>query len=304
MNNEQNSHNTILLALVGGLAIVLAVLGGLLLLGDFGQSEPEPVADTSMESAESVQISAEATQPPDVTLPAPPQPTLAAVATATNTPIATNTPLPTATPLPADTPTPAPVAQVPAAVAAPPDTPIPPTPTAAGPCTLAEQNGMLVIDAEASAPVGGWQFENSAPGYIGSGYYTYRGAESLGSPGGTALTYPIFINNPGLYQVRIHNYHDHPNSTEGNDAWLQISGVQGWIKTWSGDRALWNWGNNFELSVNNHTGPEVNFPAAGAYTLQISGRSPGFSVDRVIIVTPDQFIAGTNQALPQSPCQP
>lgn len=293
--------NTVLLLLVSGLALVLAAAGALLIFGGFDQPDPEPVAaEMVVDSAETNPAAAQLQQ--QATLPPPPEPTDAPTATPTVTPVATNTPLPTNTPVPATeapTSTPAPVVQAP-----PTATPIPATATPAGPCYLSEQGGMLLIDAETAPAIDGWTFESSAPGFIGAGYYTYRGAESKAAPGSAILSYPIYINNPGLYLVRIHNYHDHPDSSEGNDAWLKIDSVQPWIKTWSGDRVLWNWGNNFEISHDNHRGPEVTFPAPGPYTLQISGRSPGFSIDRIIIVTPDQFIPGTNQALPQSGCQP
>jgi hypothetical protein len=302
---DQNSkNNSLLFTLFGAFALMLALLGALLIFGGFGESDPEPSVAEVADSG----ISAE-TDPAQlnrqVTLPPPPEPTDIPVSTPTRTPVVTPTSIPvaTATPLPENTPAPVRVVQESVAVVPPTATPVPPTSTPTGPCVLSEQGGMLIIDAETAPAYGGWTFESGAGGYIGSGYYTYRGAESMQSPGSATLSYPIYINNPGVYQVRIHNYHDHPDGSEANDAWLQISGVQSWIKTWSGDRALWNWGNNFEISTDNHRGPEVTFPVAGPYTLQISGRSPGFSIDRIIIVTPDQFIPGTNQALPQSSCQ-
>jgi hypothetical protein len=302
---EKPKNNTLLFALIGAFALLLALLGALLIFGGFGEPELEPsAAEIADESLTDEIASSVAQSDVQATLPPPPRPTDIPVSTPTSTPLATPTAESTATPIPENTPTPAPVDSAPVAVAQPTATAIPPTPTEAGSCYLSEQGGMLLIDIETAPAINGWVFEASAPGYIGAGYYTYRGADSKQGPGSATLSYPIYINNPGEYLVRIHNYHDDGNSTEGNDAWLQISGVQPWIKTWSGDRSLWNWGNNFETSHNNHTGPEVTFPAAGPYTLQISGRSPGFSIDRIIIVTPDQFIPGTNQALPQSGCQP
>ena len=300
------SDNVILITLVSGLAIVLALLGGLLLFGGFDETDPEPVAATvTMVAADSDTQRSAALPPVSGTLPPPAEPTDLPVATATNTPVATNTPLPTPIPSPTDTPIPAPVVQEPAAapavVVAPTDTPVP---APAGPCQLAEQNGMLLIDIDSAPAVGGWVFENSATGFFGNGYYTYRGEESLGQPNNSLLSYPIYINDPGVYEVHLWNYHDNPDSTQSNDAWLQISGgVRSWVKTFSSPRDQWNWDNLFEPSAGNQTGPIVSFPAAGPYTLEITGRSNGFSIDRIIVVKPEMLIHGRNPALPQSPCQ-
>lgn len=301
--DHNKSNNVILIILVSSIAVVLALLGGLLLFADFGATDPEPVAAAvKVASAESdTQRSAELPQV-NGTLPPPAEPTDLPVATVTNTPVATNTPLPTPTPLPTNTPIPAPVVQAPAAVAvAPTDTPVP---VPAGPCHLAEQNGMLLIDIDSAPAVGGWVFENSAAGFFGNGYYTYRGEESLREPNNSVLSYPIYINDPGVYEVHLWNYHDNPDTSEGNDAWLQISnGVRSWVKTFSGFRDLWNWDNLFEPSPGNHIEPVVSFPAAGPYTLEVTGRSNGFSIDRIIVVKPEMLVHGRNPALPQSPCQ-
>ncbi|MCO5194166.1 MAG: hypothetical protein M9930_12890 [Anaerolineae bacterium] len=303
MSSDNKSNNSILIILVGGLAVVLALLGGALLFGGVGDTDPEPVAaNMGAVSAEADTVRSADLPQVNATLPPPAEPTDLPVATVTNTPIATDTPVPTATPLPTATPTPAPVVQAPAAaVAAPTDTPVP---VPAGPCHLAEQNGMLLIDIDSAPAVGGWVFENSAAGFFGDGYYTYRGEESLRQPNNSVLSYPIYINNPGVYEVHLWNYHDHPDTSEGNDAWLQISGgVRSWVKTFSGFRDQWNWDNLFEPSPGNHTEPVVSFPAAGAYTLEVTGRSHGFSIDRIIVVKPEMLIHGRNPDLPQSPCQ-
>jgi hypothetical protein len=163
---------------------------------------------------------------------------------------------------------------------------------------------MLLIDIDSAPAIGGWVFENSATGFFGNGYYTYRGEESLGEPNGSLLSYPIYINDPGVYEVRLWNYHDNPDATQSNDAWLQISnGVRSWVKTFSPARDQWNWNNLFEPSPGNHTEPIVSFPVAGPYTLEVTGRSNGFSIDRIIVVKPEMLIHGRNPALPQSPCQ-
>lgn len=295
-----------LLALVALLLIGVIVAGGWILLrGNRAAVEPAAAAVALSAAVTDAPPTAVAPTTAPATAPATPLP----AAPPTNTPLptaaATATPLPTATSIPPTvTPTPLPSSTpVPVVIVPPTATPVPPTATPSV-CAYAEANGFVIVDVESTAPVDLWTFENSAPGYTGSGYYTWRGDNHYNDPAYAILVYRVLINNPGVYQFRLHNYHDHPDGSESNDAWVQIPGVQPWIKTWSGDRVIWNWFNNFEVSKDNHRAPEVNFGAPGVYEVHIAARSNGFSIDRFALTTDAAFWTATSLSQPQSPCQP
>src|SRR5687767_14977363 len=65
--------------------------------------------------------------------------------------------------------------------------------------TFLEQNGEVVIEVEAEPATGSWQVLTNIPGYTGTSFYRWDGAQL--SQGGTGLlTYQIQIQNPGNYQ--------------------------------------------------------------------------------------------------------
>jgi hypothetical protein len=267
-----------------------------------GRTPVEPVANVA-NVAQQVTAAASPAVPADATVTLVPTALPDAPPTATTFPTAipTETPTPTNTPLPTETPTPLPPTNTPFPTVVPTATPIPPTPTPEF-CAYHEIDGMLVVDMESVPAYDAWAFETSAPGYTGTGYYTWRGEDLFGTPNVGTLTYPVYINNPGVYALRLHNYHDHPDHTEGNDAWLEIPGVLQWTKSFSPDRVLWNWFNKFEPTHGNQTEPYVNFGSPGLYEVRIAGRSHGFSIDRFTLTTDPRFWDATSLAQSQSPC--
>jgi len=153
---------------------------------------------------------------------------------------------------------------------------------AAGPAGLPvfeERDGRVIIEVESHPPVGAWAPERNMNGYTGAGYYTWRGPNLFRSPGQAPLVYAFEIKTPGTYQLRIRNRHDFHDSTEQNDCFTRLDGGK-WIKTFSSKRGEWTFRSNHEH--NHHTKPNASYQLKpGRHFLQISGRSKGFSIDRI-----------------------
>jgi hypothetical protein len=135
------------------------------------------------------------------------------------------------------------------------------------------------MEVESHPPTGAWAPERKLEGYTGAGYYTWRGPNSFRSPGGGMLTYVFQIKTPGTYQLRIRNRHDFHDSTEQNDCFTRMDGGK-WVKTFSSKRGEWNFRSNHEHGHSSK--PPASYELkAGRHVLQLSGRSQGFSIDRI-----------------------
>lgn len=144
-----------------------------------------------------------------------------------------------------------------------------------------ETGGKVVIEVERAAPTGDWKSETALAGYAGTGYYTWRGPDLFGAPGRGILSYSFTVSSPGLYQLKIRNRHDDPDSTLHNDCFTRMDGGE-WLKTFSSQRGEWTWGANHEDGE--MKGPARYILANGPHVLQISGRSSAFSIDRIALV--------------------
>lgn len=141
-----------------------------------------------------------------------------------------------------------------------------------------ETGGRVVIDVERCAPSGDWKSETALDGFSGASYYTWRGPDLFGAPGRGVLTYPFTVGKAGVYHLRIRNRHDDADSTLHNDCFTRMDGGE-WIKTYSSMRGQWTWNTNHERG-------EAKAPARfslspGVHTLEVSGRSTRFSIDRI-----------------------
>jgi hypothetical protein len=155
-------------------------------------------------------------------------------------------------------------------------------PVAAG--VYQESGGIVVVEIESEPVAGNWVKETSLAGYTGTGYYTWRGADVFNSPGQGVLRYQVQIHTAGTYQFRIRNRHDHADSTLENDCFTRMDGGA-WVKTFSSARGAWVWNTNHEFSHDSKPAAQYAL-AAGLHTLEISGRSKGFSIDRFILYLP------------------
>jgi len=194
-----------------------------------------------------------------------------------------------------------------------------------------EVNGLLVIEAE-SLPIAGtsWALETATPGYTGSGYIEWKGANHFGTPGIGQMDIPITINTPGTYRIQWRNRVGFGTvSTEHNDTWLKFpdaddffgekpgsivypigsgktptpmgAGAAGWFKAWAGGALNWSWSTN--TSDNDAHAIYVKFDNPGIYTMQISGRSQYHQIDRIVMYLPS-VANPTNTSNPETACTP
>lgn len=193
------------------------------------------------------------------------------------------------------------LAQTPAATAVVPPCTIPATadsltsPLTSNAVWKAGPTGLVVFEIESIAAANGWVEETTDPGFTGTSYFRWDGGDQP-RPGQGELTYRVFVEQAGLYNLRIHNRHNNPDPSQGNDCWVRVN-FNGWEKVFSnngnGPVAQWNW-----LSQIIGQGSAQYLLPAGETVIQISGRSQGFQIDRVSLFPTGEN--GANTALPVS----
>jgi hypothetical protein len=142
-----------------------------------------------------------------------------------------------------------------------------------------ERDGRVVMEVESHPPMRGWAPEREMEGYTGAGYYTWRAGNSYKNGGNGVLTYVFDIKTAGKYHLRIRNRHDFHDSTLQNDVFTRLDGGK-WVKTFSSKRGEWTFRSNHEHGHNSK--PPASYELKeGRHVMQISGRSEGFSIDRI-----------------------
>ena len=177
--------------------------------------------------------------------------------------------------------------------------------------TFAENNGVVMMEAESSAAQGGWKLQRTLSGYSGNGYYIWTGTDafSKASAGRGTITYKFRIAKAGNYQMRWRSRIGKGTSrTEHNDSWVRlptgknISGQQalsGWTKVFMNTRDKWVWQS---ATVDNVGKPVRQYFSAGVHTVQISGRSSGHAIDKIALYRYDSVPYSDSKfdALPNS----
>lgn len=152
-----------------------------------------------------------------------------------------------------------------------------------------EVAGLVVVELDDLGDgVGDWQKSIAFAGYTGTGYLEWTGPDLFNTPGVDTFGFSFVIETAGEYTLYIRNQHDDPDPTENNDAWVRLDS-EPWEKVFSNGLGAfpanqptnqWNW----ESRVGEPTGPQPQQTynlQPGTYTLQFSGRSNGFRMDRV-----------------------
>lgn len=139
-------------------------------------------------------------------------------------------------------------------------------------------DGLIVIELESGSAAGSWAEETSLTGFTGSSYLTWTGPNHYSDAGNDTFGFDFWIEDAGTYAFRIHNRHDHADSTLANDAWVRMDDGD-WVKTFSWQRGQWTWATNHEFSHTNK--PEASYVLSrGNHRIEFSGRSADFSMDR------------------------
>ncbi len=139
-------------------------------------------------------------------------------------------------------------------------------------------DGLIVVEFESGAAAGSWATESSLTGFTGTSYLRWAGANQYSTPAVDAFGFDFWVDDPGTYQFRIHNRHDHADATLANDLWVRMDGGQ-WVKTFSWQRGQWTWVTQHEFSHSHKPDAEYTL-AEGNHRIEFSGRSTDFCVDR------------------------
>ncbi len=171
--------------------------------------------------------------------------------------------------------------------------------TAADP--FQESGGLVVMEVESAPLAGSWTKETYRGGHTGSGCYEWRkGNTSTGidAAGAGILSYPISISTAGRYRIQLRSQ---PSaSTDYNDVWMRVQGATAveavrsngtdvrslgtaWTKVYNNSANTWSWNSN---TVDNDAHfIYAEFAAGASATLELSGRSTQFSIDRIVLYT-------------------
>lgn len=209
-----------------------------------------------------------------------------------------------------------------------------------------EQNGLVVIEAESADSLpGNWETVSTYsttfspnvdnPGSAtGGDFIVWQGSQFLSTPGNGLMTFPVQINNPGVYQFKWRSQVGNgTSSTDHNDTWLKIeadafyglqggssvvcpkgynpaendctgaapegAGSGGWFKIYSSGSTNWTWSTN--TSDNDAHQIYARFDTPGVYNILVSARSSSHVIDRLVLVNQSQFGAnGQDLSLAES----
>ncbi|MEO1441798.1 MAG: Ig-like domain-containing protein [Chloroflexota bacterium] len=181
-----------------------------------------------------------------------------------------------------------------------------------------EENGLVIIEAESQPAAGDWNLKTAISGFTGSGYLQWDGNNFFDNPGNDVIEYKIRINNPGRYRFTMRSRNPTSNGTEHNDLWLRFpdaeafygykagidefvypagngrgpggsdqtpypegASADGWLKAFMNTPNAWHWA----AATSDGEGHliYVEFERSATYTLQISGRSNLFIIDRLVL---------------------
>ncbi|MFA9391953.1 MAG: DUF5060 domain-containing protein [Prolixibacteraceae bacterium] len=183
-------------------------------------------------------------------------------------------------------------------------------------CAFQEQDGLLVIEAEAFPLVSDWQIGASSDqaGYTGDGYIFWNGTDFFNSATDGIIEANFYINNPGKYTFHWYNrVGSGTSSTDFNDTWFKIvgaddfyaelngkkyyahgsgktpnpegAGSDGFFKVFSSGTTNWTWAS--ATSDNEGYIIKAEFAQAGQYTMQLAARSRFHLIDRVVLYNDD-----------------
>lgn len=178
------------------------------------------------------------------------------------------------------------------------------------PAQFEEVNGLIVVEAESVPVVGDWQLQTSIPGYTGNGYYVWTGQDYFNNPGNGILEYKVNVTTTGTYRFQWRNRITQGTSTSDfNDNWLRFpdasdywaekggnkvypkgtgktpnpsgTSADGWFKIYTSEANTWSW--QARTSDGNPHEVFVKFDTPGVYTMQVSARSAGHGIDRMVM---------------------
>ncbi|MEM9338521.1 MAG: Ig-like domain-containing protein [Bacteroidota bacterium] len=161
-----------------------------------------------------------------------------------------------------------------------------------GDCEVAENDGLLVIEAERFNLQGQWQIVEGDHVASGNKYIEYTGPNRYNGPNvADEISYTFNISNPGTYTFKwFMRQPDEAKSDLSNDVWIKMEdsvGLSGGVPIYDYakfvGRSKGVFAMNGAFDINHQSSTfGANFPEAGDYTIKITGRSEYLQFDRVV----------------------
>ena len=171
-----------------------------------------------------------------------------------------------------------------------------PSASAEQPSRYLEADGLLVIEAESpllpETIPGDWLVRDDLPDHTGESFIEWNGARNYpkSAAGDGTLTYPVRIVTAGVYEFRWRSRIARGEiNTEHNDSWVRmptgknVEGeypIDGWTKSHMSVLDAWTWntgtGDGIGAKIRQHLD-------AGDHVIEISGRSTGHALDRLVL---------------------
>lgn len=159
-----------------------------------------------------------------------------------------------------------------------------------------EAGGIVMIEAESAAPGIHFTFEDTIPGFEGTGYLRARTNAQAGQTG-DALDYRVLIRESGRYQLAMRSrIGAGDKQSDHNDCWIRLLDPSGnpitpvangnvatgtWYKVYMNFLNLWA----YQTSNKDHDPRSLSWAleAGKEYRLQLSSRSVDHLVDQLIL---------------------
>jgi Gylcosyl hydrolase family 115 C-terminal domain len=166
--------------------------------------------------------------------------------------------------------------------------------------TFQEVEGSIAIEVESIPATEGWKYFADGNGHTGFGYLEW-GSQGQGiKPGSGLLAYSFDIQQKGKYQIFIRGRMRDPSNRpdtldpDGNDIWLRLHGghdiagqtplQNGWNKVAIlGHPVGWTFNSQLDVNKDHPDSPICRYFDKGTYTIELSGRSEGYAIDRIVL---------------------
>jgi len=163
----------------------------------------------------------------------------------------------------------------------------------------------ILIEVESVPVLEGWLYAADTLKHSGLGYLEWN-LEGQGiNPGKGVLKYKFEITESGNYQFLLRGKIKDPTNRmetpdpDGNDIWVKFNGGtdikkqkslgDGWNKiAILGHPAGWSWNTNSDIGEPHPVTPVCRYFEKGTYSVELSGRSQGYAIDKIAIVKYDK----------------
>lgn len=147
-----------------------------------------------------------------------------------------------------------------------------------------ESDGVILFEAESIPLSEGWVNGDDHQGFSGDGYITWADSTTVEKNNQGLLPYKIKISKPGIYTLKLRNFHDCEDFTECNDVFVKMNDGE-WQKNFNHNVDSWDWTSQQDIE---HVFSDSKFDlSSGIHTLYLSGRSKDFSIDRIVLYHED-----------------